>query len=161
MTRPGPPAQAVQDAWAAYRRLQLLVDPEIARDLEKNSGLSMPDYEVLSAVTTLARAETCVRVGRLADHLQWAHSRLSRQLGRMEQRGLIAREACELDGRGDDVLLTPAGRQAYEEATPAHLASIDRHFGRALDGRQLAALIDIEQVISAGHRSSTGPVPSD
>ncbi|MGW0482664.1 MarR family winged helix-turn-helix transcriptional regulator [Nonomuraea sp. NPDC003214] len=149
MTRSSQTAQSVHDAWAAYRRLQLLVDPAIARDLEKNAGLSMPDYEVLSAVTELASTETCVRVGRLAAQLQWAHGRLSRQLGRMEQRGLIAREACELDGRGDDVLLTEAGQRIYEEATPAHLASIDRHFGRALSAGQLAALVDIERTLSA------------
>ncbi|MEU4572614.1 MarR family winged helix-turn-helix transcriptional regulator [Nonomuraea sp. ATR24] len=151
MTRSSRPAQAVHDAWAAYRRLQLLVDPAIARELEQNSSLSMPDYEVLAAVTELASTETCVRVGRLAARLQWAHGRLSRQLGRMEQRGLIAREACELDGRGDDVLLTEAGRRAHEEATPAHLASIDRHFGRALSAGQLAALVDIERTLSADH----------
>ncbi|MFG1944855.1 MarR family winged helix-turn-helix transcriptional regulator [Nonomuraea sp. NPDC048826] len=143
MTRPA------YDAWAAYRRLQLLVDVEVARDLEKESGLSMPDYEVLSAVAELASTQMCVRVGGLAARLQWAHGRLSRQLGRMEGRGLIARESCELDGRGDDVLLTEAGRRTYEEATPAHLASIDRHFGRALSAGQLAALVDIEQAVSA------------
>ncbi|MEV0589471.1 MarR family winged helix-turn-helix transcriptional regulator [Nonomuraea sp. NPDC050310] len=149
MTRPSPSTQAVHEAWAAYRRLQLLVDPAIARDLEKNSNLSMPDYEVLSAVTDLAHTQMCVRVGPLAGHLRWAHSRLSRQLGRMEQRGLIAREACELDGRGDDVLVTEAGRRAYEEAAPAHLASIDRHFGRALTAEHLTALINIERALSA------------
>ncbi|GAA4083007.1 MarR family winged helix-turn-helix transcriptional regulator [Nonomuraea soli] len=154
MTRSGPHDQAARDAWAAYRRLQLLVDAEVARDLERDSGLSMADYEVLAAAAGLASAETCVRVGGLAAKLQWAHGRLSRQLGRMERRGLIAREACELDGRGDDVLLTGAGRQAYEEATPGHLASIERHFGRALTGAQLAALVDIERAVAAGSRST-------
>ncbi|MEU1387814.1 MULTISPECIES: MarR family transcriptional regulator [unclassified Nonomuraea] len=141
--------RAALDAWAAYRRLHLLVDGAIARDLEQNSGLSMPDYEVLAAVARLASEKTCVRVIGLAAYMHWDHSRLSRQLGRMQQRGLIAREACELDGRGDDVVLTEAGRQTYDRATPAHLASIERHFTSLLSAQQLNALTGIAHAVAA------------
>jgi DNA-binding MarR family transcriptional regulator len=156
VTPPRRPDRAALDAWAAYRRLQLLVDAEIARDLEKHSGLSMPDYEVLAAVAAMASEETCVRVSGLATRMHWTHSRLSRQLGRMERRGLIAREACDLDGRGDDVLLTQAGRHAYENATPTHLASIERHLTGALSARQLDALTDIEQTLAAARTGLLG-----
>ncbi|GAA2636633.1 MarR family transcriptional regulator [Actinomadura fulvescens] len=157
MTPPHHPAGGgARDAWAAYRRLQLLVDVEISRDLEKDSGLSMPDYDVLAAVAEMSCEETCVRVSGLANRMHWDHSRLSRQLRRMQQRGLIARQSCELDGRGDDVLLTETGRQTLERATPAHLASIDRHFSGALSERQLDALIGIQQTIAAS-RADSGP----
>ncbi|MGP4022074.1 MarR family winged helix-turn-helix transcriptional regulator [Actinomadura sp. 3N407] len=148
MTRTRQPEIAAQDAWQAYRRLQLLVDAEVARDLERESGLSLPDYEVLSAVVAMSSGEHCIRVGQLTARMGWAHSRLSRQLGRMERRGLIAREPCELDGRGDDVLLTDSGRQAHATATPAHLASVQRHLTSLLTPQQLDALIGIEQTLS-------------
>ncbi|GAA0585518.1 MarR family winged helix-turn-helix transcriptional regulator [Actinomadura livida] len=142
------PEIAAQEAWRAYRRLQLLVDAEVARDLERASGLSLPDHEVLAAVVEMAGGEHCIRVGRLTARMGWAHARLSRQLGRMERRGLIAREPCELDGRGDDVLLTDAGRDAYERAAPAHAASVERHLTGLLTPEQLDVLIGIEQTIA-------------
>ncbi|TXK38195.1 MarR family transcriptional regulator [Nonomuraea sp. C10] len=154
MTRPRPQEETARQAWAAYRRLHLLVDAEIARDLERDTGLSMADYEVLDAVAALSDDEHCIRVNGLTARMNWAHSRLSRQLGRMERRGLIARQACELDGRGDDVVLTESGRQVYAEAAPAHLASIHRHFTASLSAQQLEALISIEQTISASATST-------
>ncbi|MFD2348705.1 MarR family winged helix-turn-helix transcriptional regulator [Nonomuraea ferruginea] len=118
MTRPRPQEETARQAWAAYRRLHLLVDAEIARDLERDTGLSMADYEVLDAVAAMSDGEHCIRVNGLTARMNWAHSRLSRQLGRMERRGLIARQACELDGRGDDVVLTESGQAGLRRGRP-------------------------------------------
>lgn len=143
------PDPAALAAWHAYRALPLLVDAEVARDLEQDTGLSMADYDVLAAVTARASAgDTCIRVSGLADQLHWAHSRLSRHLGRMERRGLVAREPCGRDGRGDDVLLTAAGRTALDTATPVYLASVHRHFAALLSREQLAALTGVERAIA-------------
>ncbi|WP_343948548.1 MarR family winged helix-turn-helix transcriptional regulator [Nonomuraea longicatena] len=139
----------VREAWEAYRRLRLTLDAEVARDLERNCGLSMPDYDVLSALTELSGGEHCVRVRGLAEHLGWAHSRLSRQLGRMEGRDLIARESCGLDGRGEDVVLTDTGRRAHEQAAPVHLASVRHRLADRLTPDQLTALTTIGLVLSA------------
>ena len=38
-------------AWIGYRRMRLLLDTEVARDLVRTSGLSAPDYDVLSALS--------------------------------------------------------------------------------------------------------------
>ncbi|MFE5941045.1 MarR family winged helix-turn-helix transcriptional regulator [Streptomyces sp. NPDC056480] len=145
------PDAAALAAWHAYRALPLLIDAEVARDLEQDTGLSMADYDVLAAVAALTSDDTCIRVSGLAAHLRWAHSRLSRHLGRMERRGLVAREPCERDGRGDDVLLTPAGRSAYDEAAPVYQASVQRHFAARLSREQLAVLTGIEEAVAA-HR---------
>ncbi|WP_246509748.1 MarR family winged helix-turn-helix transcriptional regulator [Nonomuraea endophytica] len=136
------------DAWEAYRRLRLHVDAEVARDLERASGLSMADYDVLAALAALSGGEHCIRVRGLTEHLHWAHSRLSRQLGRMEQRGLVDREKCELDGRGEDVVLTDAGRRAHDRAAPVHLDAVRRHFTGALSPEQLAAFTAIARHIT-------------
>ncbi|MCP2275369.1 DNA-binding transcriptional regulator, MarR family [Nocardia amikacinitolerans] len=135
-------------AWQAYRRLHERVDAEVARDLERKCGLSMPDYDVLAALIELETPDTCIRVRGLSARLNWAHSRLSRQLGRMEQRGLIAREPCERDGRGDDVALTASGRKTIEAATPIYHSSVRDHFTGLLTPQQLTALIEIERVIA-------------
>lgn len=157
-------AQPDQLAWAAYRALRLALDARVARDLEAGTGLSMPDFDVLAAVRALgdppapanwlvpltpadprpgSRTAHCIRVAALADRMGWSRSRLSRQLGRMERRGLVARVPCALDGRGDDVELTDAGRRALDDAEPIVAASVQVHFTRALTDAQLGALTEI------------------
>ncbi|GIJ11962.1 MarR family winged helix-turn-helix transcriptional regulator [Micromonospora andamanensis] len=165
-------AAADQQAWAAYREMRLLLDARVARDLEAAVELSMPDVDVLAAVDALsdrgatpeldtwlvplvpdrapsARTAHCVRVAALADRMRWSRSRLSRQLGRMERRDLIARVPCELDGRGDDVELTAAGRQALKRAEAQLEATVWRHFASVLSAEQRTALMQISATLRA------------
>ncbi|TWF81653.1 MarR family protein [Pseudonocardia hierapolitana] len=164
-------------AWTAYRALRLALDARLARELEDRSAVSMPDVDVLAAVRAIgdgsgtdgwpvalapdprpdARTALCVRVAALADRMGWSRSRLSRQLGRMERRGLIARVPCELDGRGDDVELTEAGRAALDAAEPVLVDAVRVHFAEALTEPQLAALSEIcEALTRRQHTGSAG-----
>jgi DNA-binding MarR family transcriptional regulator len=65
-----------------------------------------------------------VRVGKLAQALQWEKSRLSHHLARMQRRRLVAREDCPDDARGAFIVLTPHGRQAIEHAAPRHVNTV-------------------------------------
>ncbi|GAA2275001.1 hypothetical protein GCM10009853_031250 [Glycomyces scopariae] len=138
-------------AWARYRRMRQILDAAVARDLERECDLSLPEYEVLAAMESTE--DQCIRVSALADRMGWAHSRLSRQLGRMQRRGLIGREPCDLDGRGDDVVFTDAGTSLLRTAAIAHRDAVARHFTDALTERQLDELTGIAESID-GHRAS-------
>ena len=65
-----------------------------------------------------------MRVGKLAQALQWEKSRLSHHLARMQRRRLVAREDCPDDARGAFIVLTPHGRQAIEHAAPRHVNTV-------------------------------------
>ncbi|MCD0447531.1 MarR family transcriptional regulator [Glycomyces sp. A-F 0318] len=151
------PSSRASEAWARYRRMRQVLDAAVARDLEREGDLSLPEYEVLAAMD--ATEDQCIRVSALADRMGWAHSRLSRQLGRMQRRGLIAREPCELDGRGDDVVFTAAGTGSLRAAARAHRDAVERHFAGALDERQLEALADIARSVEdhAGRGADVDP----
>ncbi|MFC7548657.1 MarR family winged helix-turn-helix transcriptional regulator [Plantactinospora sp. GCM10030261] len=138
-----------QSAWTAYRALRLTLDTKVAHDLEAETGLSVADFEVLAETDAVLRdpAEHCVRVNALAVRMRWSNSRLSRQLGRMRQRGLITRERCELDGRGDDIVLTEAGRRAIDKATPVHLALVHTHFADLLDDDQATTFANLCRIL--------------
>lgn len=112
-------------AWYGYRRMSLLLNARVARELTAHSGLSEPDYDVLSGLT--AAPDRRARIGDLAGRMLWSRSRLSHHVSRMEARGLVTREECAEDGRGAFVRLTPAGRQALEAAAPDHVESVRRH----------------------------------
>jgi DNA-binding MarR family transcriptional regulator len=72
--------------------------------------------------------------------VEWERSRLSHQIARMVKRGLVAREECAEDGRGAFVVITPAGRETIEAASPKHVAAVRRLVVDVLDPDELAAL---------------------
>jgi DNA-binding MarR family transcriptional regulator len=60
--------------------------------------------------------------------LQWEKSRLSHQVRRMQEQGLIVREPNPADARSVVICLLPAGRRAIEDAAPQHVDNVRRHF---------------------------------
>jgi DNA-binding MarR family transcriptional regulator len=137
-----------QRAWRAYRRMVLLADSAIARDLSRNSGLSMPDYQVLSSLSESAGHRR--RLTDLAAQMQWSPSRLSHHVSRMQQRGLVERADCADDLRGAWIVLTDTGWKAIETAAPDHVASVRRHLIDRLSAEDLAALTRIGEKVARG-----------
>jgi DNA-binding MarR family transcriptional regulator len=135
-------------AWRGYRRMRLLLDAQIARDLGYDSGLSMPDYDVLSALSSATTHRW--RLTKLAERMLWSKSRLSRHISRMEQRGLVTREECPGDARGAMIVLTEGGLRAIEAAAADHVESVRRHFIDLLAPDQLDALAAISTTV-LGH----------
>jgi len=125
-------------AWRRYRRMRTLLDLQIARDLNKDSGLSETDYDVLSTLSE--KPEGRWRARDLAAQLLWSTSRLAHHVGRMEQRGLVARQPCPGDARGALFSLTEQGRAALDQAAPLHVASVRRHIIDLLTPGEIAAL---------------------
>lgn len=151
MTGPmtGPTTRWLNDdemrAWLAYRRMHLLLNAEINRDLAKEAGLSEADYDVLSSLT--ATDDRRRRLSELAAHMRWSKSRLSHHITRMEQRGLVCREEVDGDARGSFVVLTPQGRRTIEQAAPGHVTSVRRHLIDRLTPEQIRVLGDIGDVV--------------
>src|SRR6201992_3658438 len=85
-------------AWRSYRRMRTLLDLQIARDLNHDSGLSETDYDVLSTLSEKPGSQW--RARDLAAQLLWSTSRLAHHVGRMEQRGLGSRAAGADDAPG-------------------------------------------------------------
>src|SRR6266581_1760324 len=109
-------------AWLGYRRMFLLLNAQISRDLVRDAGLSDPDYDVLSSLSAAPG-----RQGQLTDlaaRMLWSQSRLSHHISRMEQRGLVRREECESDGRGSVVALTAKGMRTLERAAPGQIKAL-------------------------------------
>ncbi|MFF8642867.1 MarR family winged helix-turn-helix transcriptional regulator [Streptomyces sp. NPDC015345] len=136
-----------QRAWQAYRRMFLLLNAQLSRDLQQHTGLSDPDYDVLS--TLGASAGHRRRVSELADRMLWSRSRLSHHLARMERRGLVLREECETDGRGAVVVLTGEGLRTIEAAAPLHVESVRRHFMDLLTPEQIEAFAGVGETVVA------------
>ena len=145
-------------AWRGYRRMRTLLDLQITRDLDRDSGLSGPDYDVLSTLTEDPTSRW--RASALADRRMWSTSRLAHHVGRMERRGLVARDTCSDDGRGATVALTDAGRSALEQAAPRHLESVRRHLIDLLTPAEIDTLAAITGKV-IDHLGGDEGVPPD
>jgi DNA-binding MarR family transcriptional regulator len=117
----------------------------LERELLADAELSLADYEVL--VSLSEAEERRLRMAVLAERLQWSRSRLSHQLARMHDRGLVTRQECPTDARGAFAVLTPTGRAAIERAAPGHLAGVRRHLLDRLSADQVRALVEISEAV--------------
>jgi DNA-binding MarR family transcriptional regulator len=106
-----------QRVWRNYLAVSAGLQIEMNRQLQRDCGLSLADYDVLVA---LDERDAC-RVNELGERLGWEQSRLSHQLGRMRTRGLIARRGADDDRRGATVELTEDGRAALVSAARGHV----------------------------------------
>ena len=132
-------------AWRGYLRLTWLLDAAIARDLQRDSGLSHADYYVLVQLSEAPGRR--MRMSDLASGILWSRSRVSHQTRRMEARGLVRREECASDARGTFACLTRAGLRAIQEAAPSHVESIRRNLLDHLTPQQVDALGDISATV--------------
>jgi DNA-binding MarR family transcriptional regulator len=137
--------EAEMRAWLGYRRMFLLLNAAVNRDLARDSGLSEPDYDVLSNLSSAPDQRG--RLNELAARMLWSQSRLSHHISRMEQRGLVRREECESDARGSVVVLTKQGLRTLEKAAPQHVESVRRHIIDVLSPDQIKALGDITETV--------------
>lgn len=131
---------AEERAWRALQLLQLRLEAEMARDLQRSSDLTYAEYLVLVALTGAER--DALRLHELATMLSWETSRTSHQVARMTRRGLLDRRTSAQDRRGCEVSATDRGRAAIEAAAPAHLAAVRRLFFDHLSADEVAAIGD-------------------
>lgn len=151
------PAQ--QRAWVAYMRVQLRMNYEINRQLQRDSDLSLADYHVLNALS-MAPGHA-LQVTDLAALIGWERSRLSHHLRRLCERGLAERVPSEDDGRATDAVLTKKGMNAMAEAAPGHVMLVKKLFFEPLPDELVAPFTAALEHIQASLNlnSSLPPVP--
>lgn len=121
--------------------MKALLDLQLARQMNRASGLSEADYDVLSTLTEDGGPSW--RARELAARLLWSSSRLAHQVRRMEERGLVCRTACDDDGRGALIELTELGASTLKAAAPPHVEAVRSNFIDLLSEEELRILADL------------------
>lgn len=129
-----------QRVWRGYLAMVNELEVAMNRQLQRDCGLSLADYEVLVALSERGAQ----RMFELGEALSWEQSRLSHQLRRMRDRGLVSRQGATDDRRGATVELTDAGRAALRTAAPGHAALVR---GVLFDGMPAARRKALSEVI--------------
>lgn len=151
------PSRAELRTWREFIETTEVLRGTLAARLQGDSGLSPGDYAVLLALSEAEGGR--IRSSELAARIGWERSRVSHHLARMERRQLIRREECATDSRGAEVVLEPAGAEAFHGATVPHLRAIRELFVDALSPEQLAAAGEIAAALRE-HLSRPAPTRS-
>jgi DNA-binding MarR family transcriptional regulator len=148
-----------QRAWRAYLTATQLLQAQLDRELQRDSGIPHAYYEIL--VRLSEAPGRVLRMSELADAADSSRSRLSHAVARLEQTGWVRRESCPTDRRGSFARLTDEGFAALEAAAPAHVESVRRHLVDRLTPVQLQQLREISEAILSGLRPGSGACSGD
>jgi len=125
-----------QASWRAWIAVSLLLPDRLSRDLSEQSGISLPDYEILVYLSESPGRR--LRMSELADRTLSSRSRLSHQVDRLTDAGLVDRQPCSDDRRGSFAVLTPAGWDFLVATAPAHVESVREHLVDVLTPAEFA-----------------------
>ena len=143
----------IQDSRA--RRLREVIRALVRRfSLAERADMSCCGMTVAQAATLEAMTDGSLRLSDLGKRLGIAPSTLTRNLARLEHRGLIRKESDPIDGRAQRVALTDAGFDAAGEVRCQEEIFARSVLDRLPQGSTDDALATLENLLTAV-RSST------
>jgi DNA-binding MarR family transcriptional regulator len=150
-----------QSAWRATASIMVKLPAALDARMQREAGLTFFEYMVLAL---LSEAEDrTMRMGALAVATSSSLSRLSHVAGRLEKRGLMARNRVPGSGRRTNATLTESGYAAVVAAAPRHVTAVREYFVDVLEPGDVEALRRIGTAVGAridGHaRRSATPKP--
>ncbi|WP_067870573.1 MarR family winged helix-turn-helix transcriptional regulator [Nocardia vermiculata] len=129
-----------QRAWRAFMDGHQRLMVELNRQLEADADLSLSEYRILVMLSEATAGS--LRMSDLADGVLSSRSRLTHQIRRMEDQGMVRRTSCEEDGRGVRAHVTDEGMRRLRAAAPGHAAAVRRYFLDLVSPQELAAIGD-------------------
>ncbi len=153
---------AEAETWASFYAMRRRLDRALDLQLQRDSGLSASEYEVLQAVSLAPDRQ--LRIKEIAGAIGWEKSRVSHLVTRMEKRGFVSRTECPSDARGSWIGLTASGRRSILGAMRGHSEAIRRYFFDVLtaeDATVIEALSGrVVEAIGCGHDEDVDPAQS-
>ncbi len=151
-------ARRATAAWESLFRTQVALMRRFRAD-DIWHDLTMGEYDVLYTLST--GPGDGMRLRDLNENILLAQSSLSRMVDRLAERGLVRRSVAADDARGTVVSLTDEGRRLQRTTGRAHVRTIERYVGEALDPDELAELARLLDKLRAAQARipSTGARP--
>lgn len=149
------------ETWAAFATVLEWLPTALDAQLTRDSEMTHFEYGVLFALSR--SADNTLRMSVLASYSNSTLSRLSRAVARMESRDWVRRAPDPSDGRYTLATLTHAGAEKLNQATPGHVAIVNRLVMDRLTSPQVRQLREISNRIMSAISSESGwqPAPAD
>jgi DNA-binding MarR family transcriptional regulator len=135
-----------QQAWIGVTAVMWLLPGPLDAQLQRDSGLNLFDYFVLSSLSMADGRQR--RMRDLATRSNASPSRVSNVVGRLEAQGWVTRHTDEHDRRSTVATLTEAGWDKVVAAAPGHVEAVRRLLIDRLTPEQLAALRDVGALVA-------------
>lgn len=134
----------------AHQRLTRLLDT----DLQGSDGISLQTFEVLLRISRSPDGRLIM--SELAEQVALSAGGVTRLADRLEQDGLVARQACPNDRRRMYLVLTSVGADVLRSAIEHHSAALDEHLTSRVDPADLTVF---ERVLDALRRPTSDVEP--
>lgn len=141
-----------QHCWRSFLNACQSLFGAIDAQLTRDSDLPHGYYEIL--VHLSEAPGRALRMTQLAEASTFSKSRLSHAVARLEERGLVLRQTCPTDRRGQIAELTGQGFAVLAAAAPGHVDQVYRSLIGVLTPEQVVQLSEISAAIVAAGRSA-------
>ncbi len=129
---------AEQKSWQNYLAAVLHMNTMLNKQLSSTHQLSLADVQLLYLLANAPSGS--VQMGELAIALMSLPSRLTRQVRRLEDEGLVQRTTSPHDRRRVLATITETGRTLIEEAMITYTNEVRTHFLGPLTRPQITAM---------------------
>jgi DNA-binding MarR family transcriptional regulator len=138
---PRPPSPQTVAAWARLVRVQQHVLAAVEADLKAEGFPPLAWYDALLELSRAANGRMRqVELEKAMLLPQYSTSRLTERLTRA---GLVVREVCPMDRRGQFIAITAEGRALRERMWEAYAAAIERHVGTKFSNEDAGRLCEL------------------
>ncbi|MGP9527790.1 MarR family winged helix-turn-helix transcriptional regulator [Glutamicibacter sp. AOP5-A2-18] len=146
-SKPVASLKSTTDAWESLFRAQVAVMRHI-NSMPEFGKLSMREYDVLFNLRNCPEGKS--RMVDLNKHLLITQPSLSRMITRLEERGLVVREADPDDQRASRLSLTDQGLKVQQEIGREHVKHLHELLGSALSEEEFH---ELERLSTKLHRA--------
>lgn len=142
--------------WLALLAMINMIDEELDRQLQRDSGMPHAYYMVLAALSESPGRK--MRMSDLASSNNASQSRLTHAVNRLVVAGWVRREKCTNDRRVVYAVLTDEGFDVLKAAAPGHVEAVRATLFDRLTPEQVRQLREISETVIA-RRGGAPPWP--
>ena len=136
-----PCTEAAASTWARLVRVEQTLLTSVEAELK---AAGYPPLAWYDALLELSRAPGGrMRPLDLERAMLLPQYSTSRLVDRMVKAGLVVKKTCPIDGRGQFVEATAAGKKLRQKMWPSYAAAIERHVGAKLSREEVSRLGDL------------------
>ncbi len=126
------------EAWVRLHRAQRSLLETVEGALKKNELPPLEWYDVLLELHR--QGDGRLRQFEIGQRVLLSKHNLSRLIDRLEQQGLVSRQACKEDGRGYQIRMTKDGEKLLKQMWPVYGRSIQEQIGEKLNLKEITEL---------------------
>jgi len=143
------PSKQTESAWVLLIRVQQILLGKVENALKE---VGLPPLSWYDVLLELSRdPDSGLRQYEIGERVLLNKHNLSRLIDRLESDGLVKRQACDVDGRGNIVKITGKGAQLKQEMWPVYAKTIQELIAEPLTATQVRSLAEIMNTLFEKH----------